>query len=97
MAAKGPRVVPGIYEILPPSGGVPNPLDALSPFQRTMVQMGMESPWKRSLFVASMVSGCVWLWQPAVSFYSGTARGFDDGGIPWYIWPLAGVVLVNLL
>lgn len=98
MAEKtAPRVVPGIYEILTPSNGVPDPTAALSSIQRTALAMGMESPWKRSLFVASLVSAGVWLVQPGVSFYSGSARGFEDGGVPWWIWPAAGVVLVNLL
>lgn len=62
-----------------------------------MVHLGMEAPWKRSLFAAALVSAGVWLVQPEVSFYSGSARSLSDGGIPWWVWPTAAVIAVNLL
>lgn len=91
------RVLPGIYEILPPTGGVPDGTQGLTAIQKLWFELGLNTNFKRSVFAAATTSAVVWALQPAASFSSGVARNFDDGGVPWWVWPAGAVVAIYFI
>lgn len=96
-APRPPRIVPGIYSILQPSGGIPDGTERLTSIQKGMLALGLETPLKRGIFAGAVASAAVWAFQPSVSFTSsGSARGLEDGGVPWWTFPAGAIVLIYL-
>lgn len=93
------RELPGIYDILKPTQGLPDPTAGLSPLQKLMLSMGMETPGKRTIFAVAGATAIVWGLQPASVFDVKThlPRTFEDGGIPWWVYPSLAALLINVI
>lgn len=89
------REVPGLYAAL--GDKAPDPTAGLSAMQRFAASVGLNTPFKRSIFVGAALTGLMWAIQPDSSFYQGEPRNWEDGGVPWYYIPLVGVIVTQIV